>query len=275
VTSPTPGAPEPCGGTERGEPEIVVLDDATALGQEAAERVVAGLLAAIADRGVAHFAVTGGASPIALYRVLAGRTDIPWAAVHLWWGDDRFVPPDHPDSNVALVRDTLLRANAETVHGAAIPAANVHPVPILAGLQAGHAAERVAAAYAEEILRHVPSPGGRPMFDVMLLGVGPDGHVMSAFPGSPAVAPNAPLALAVPAPQEVGPHLPRITLRAHVADDARVLLVLIPDGGKAAIAARALQGELDVTSVPAQVARRGGATWLLTTAAAAQLRERA
>jgi len=263
------------GAAERGEPEIVVLDDAPALAQEAAERIRVGLLAAIADRGVVHFALSGGSSPIATYRVLAGRTDIPWAGVHLWWVDDRFVPPDHPDSNVAVVLDTLLRANADTVHGATIPAANVHPAPVLAGLQAGHDAGRVAAAYAEEILRHVPSPGGRPMFDVMLLGVGPDGHVMSVFPGSPALAADAPLALAVPAPQEVGPHLPRITLRAHVADDAQVLLVLIPDGAKSAIAARALEGERDVTSVPAQVARRAGATWLLTRAAAADLRGRA
>jgi len=275
VSSRTPWPSEPGSGTgafERGEPEVVVLDDATALAGEAADRIGAGLRAAVAAHAAAHFALTGGSSPIATYRVLAGRMDIPWPAVHLWWVDDRFVPPDHPESNVAVVHDTLLRADSETVHGAAIPAANVHPFPIVAGLHAGSDAERVADAYAEEILRHVPSREGRPAFDVMLLGVGPDGHVMSVFPGSPALAPDAPLALAVPAPREIEPHLPRVTLRASAADDAGMLLVIIPDGAKAAITSRALGGPRDVSVIPAQVARRAGATWMLTREAAAELR---
>jgi len=263
------------GPAERGEPEVVVIDDPAGLARSAAEHIGAALRAAVADRGTAHFAITGGSSPIALYGVLADRPDIPWGNVHLWWVDDRFVPPDHPDSNVAVVRDTLLRADSDAAHGAAIPAANVHPFPILAGLQAGHDAEWVADAYAEEILRHVPSRDGRPAFDVMLLGVGPEGHVMSVFPGSPALAADAPLALAVPAPRDVTPHLPRVTLRAHIADDAGTLLVVIPDGAKAAVAARALEGERNERAVPAQVARRAGATWLLTRAAAADLRRRA
>jgi len=249
-----------------------VLDDGAALSREAADRIGAALAAAVAARGAAHLALTGGSSPIATYRVLAGRADIRWPAVHLWWADDRFVPPDHPDSNVAVVRDALLRADAETVHGAAIPAANVHPVPVLAGLQVGHGPERVAEVYADEILRHVPAPEGRPVFDVMLLGVGPDGHVMSVFPGSPALAADAPLALGIPAPRHVGPHVPRVTLRASAADDARALLVVIPDAAKAAVAARILEGPRDPWTLPAQVARRSGATWLLTREAAAALR---
>lgn len=256
----------------RGEPEVLVFDDPAKLARAGAERVVRALTTAVAQRGVAHLALSGGSSPVALYRLLAGLRDIPWAAVHLWWSDDRFVPPDHPESNTALVRDTLLRADAEKAHGAGVPAGNVHPFPIPAGLEGGRGPEWVAEAYAKEILRHVPTIEGRPAFDVMLLGVGPDGHVMSAFPGSPALAPNAPLVLAIPAPTSVEPHLPRLTLRPRVADDAVTLLVLVPDGAKAAVVARALEGRRNERRLPAQVARRQGATWLLSRAAAAGLR---
>jgi len=258
--------------TEPDEPEVLVYDDPDALAEAAAERVKAGIVAGVRERGAAHFAVSGGSSPVPLYRLLATRTDIPWVDVHLWWVDDRFVPPDHPDSNVALVRDTLLQADVETTHGAPVPAHNVHPFPTLDGLQAGRGPGWVAETYAEEIGRHVPAEDGRPRFDVMLLGIGPDGHTMSVFPGSPALAPDAPLALAVPAPRDVEPHLPRVTLQAHVADDARTLLVLVPDGAKAAILARVLEGPRDEQALPAQVARRAGALWLLTRAAAAELR---
>jgi 6-phosphogluconolactonase len=257
-----------------GEPTVVIYDDAGALAVAAADRITAKLDEAIRERGVAHFAVAGGSSPVATYRALADRQDIPWAAVHLWWVDDRLVPPDHPESNTALVLDTLLRVDIETVHGAPIPAAQVHPFPILAGLQGGHGADWVAETYAEEILRHVPAPDGRPRFDVMLLGLGPDGHTMSVFPGSPALAADAPLVLAVAAPEHLAPHLARVTLRAHVADDARTLLMLVPDGAKAGILERVLEGKRDEAALPAQVARRAGASWLLTRAAAALLAPR-
>lgn len=259
-------------GGSHGEPQVLVFEDAAALAVAAAERVATAVRAAVAERGSAHLALSGGSSPIGLYRRLAARRDLPWYAVHLWWGDDRFVPPDHPESNVALVRDTLLWADAETVHGAAVPAENVHPFPILAALEARQGPAWVAETYAQEIQRHVPSVDGRPAFDVMLLGVGPDGHVMSVFPGSAALAVDAPLALAFPAPTEVEPHLPRVTLRARVVDDARTLLVLVPDGAKAAIVARALEGRRNVARCPAQIARRAGATWLLTRDAAGALR---
>jgi 6-phosphogluconolactonase len=259
---------------EIGEPTIVIYDDADALALAAAEWIRDALDEAVRERGVAHLAVTGGSSPVATYRALADRQDIPWAAVHLWWVDDRLVPPDHPESNTGLVLDTLLRVDIETVHGAPIPAAQVHPFPILAGLQGGHGPDWIADTYAEEILRHVPAPDGRPRFDVMLLGVGPDGHTMSVFPGSPALAADAPLVLAVPAPAHVAPHLARVTLRVHVADDARTLLVLVPDGAKAGILARVLEGEREEAALPAQAARRADASWLLTRAAAALLAPR-
>lgn len=258
-----------------GEPEIVVFDSPAALANAACDRVTAALEAAVRERGVAHFVLTGGSSPVALYRLLAERRDVPWADVHLWWGDDRLVPSDHPESNAGLVEDTLLRADEEKTRGAPVPADNVHPFPVLDGLGRGDDGTWIAATYAEEMLRHVPSPDGRPIVDLMLLGVGPDGHVLSVFPGSPALGPDAPLALAVPAPEHVAPHLARVTLRASVTRDARALLVLVPDGAKAPIAARALEGPRDQVAVPAVIARRRGATWMLTRESAAGLRRTA
>jgi 6-phosphogluconolactonase len=258
--------------TRSGEPEIVVLPDAVALATAAADRVVDALGAAVRERREAHFAVSGGSSPVALYRELAARRTVaPWRDVHLWWVDDRYVPPDHPESNVALVRETLLEADVEATRGADIPAANVHMFPVLMALEEGHDPGWAARIYAEEILRHVPAPDGRPVFDVMVLGVGLDGHVMSLFPGSPGLADDAPLALAVPAPDHVAPHLPRVTLRGVVADDARLLLVIVPDGAKASVVAEALTGPPDALTLPARIARRAGATWMLTQDAAARL----
>jgi 6-phosphogluconolactonase len=263
----------PGAGRERGEPEVVLFADPTAVAVAGAERIAVALAAAAAQRGVAHFAVCGGSSPIGLYRELATRhADIPWQAVHLWWVDDRYVPPDHPDSNVALVGATLLGVDGMAARGAAVPAANVHPFPIAEAIDGGHDAAWAARSYGEEILRHVPAVDGRPVFDVMLLGVGPDGHVMSVFPGSAAMAGDAPLALAVPVPAGVAPHLERVTLRAAAADDARLLLVVVPDGSKAPVVAAALEGPSDAATLPARIARRAGAVWLLTREAAAELR---
>lgn len=251
--------------TDPGEPEILVFDDEEQLAESAAERVAGGLAAAIEARSVAHFAVCGGSSPVGLYRALARRPlGIDWPAVHLWWVDDRYVPPDHPESNVALVNGTLLEADEEKTRGAAIPAANVHEWPIAEAIEAGRDAEWVAGEYAEEVLRHVPATDGRPVFDVMLLGVGPDGHVMSLFPGSPGLEPGAPLTLSVPAPTHVEPHLPRVTFRGSVADDARMLLVPVTDPMKAEVVAGLLGGPRDPGVYPGEIARRRGATWFLT-----------
>jgi 6-phosphogluconolactonase len=262
-----PGATSPAGSTpdDRGEPEITVFDTAEALADGAAEWIASALSDAIDARGAAHFALAGGSSPVATYRVLARRDlGVQWPAVHLWWSDDRYVPPDHPQSNAGLVLATLLEADEEKTRGADVPAHNVHEWPIAEAIEAGHDADWAASEYAEEVLRHVPAVDGRPVFDVLLLGVGPDGHVMSLFPGSPGLQPDAPLTLAVPAPTHVEPHLPRVTFRGSVADDARNLLVLVNDPMKANVVAGLLGGPRDPGVYPGELARRRGANWLLT-----------
>src|SRR5512139_3261904 len=101
------GMPQP----NRGEPELVVAADPAGAAREAADRIAAALVAAVERRGRADFCTTGGSTPIPIYRLLARAPlvdGIPWSAIHVWWGDDRFVPRGHPDSNVTALDDVLL-----------------------------------------------------------------------------------------------------------------------------------------------------------------------
>ena len=253
-----------------GEPDLVLLDDAEAVAAEGARRVAEALRAAVERRGRADIALTGGVTVGALYRCLATppiREAVPWPAVHLWWGDDRFVGSEHPESSVFLARTTLFAGgsgDAGDPTGLGLPTGNVHPFPIDVALAEGHDAAWVADAYAAELRGALPTgPSGRPAFDVALLSIGADGHVLSVFPGSAAFARDAPLVLAVPAPAHIGPHLPRLTLRPDVLDDAAALLVLAVSPAKSAAIAAALGPERDPVRWPAQVARRRGATWLV------------
>ena len=150
---------------------------------QALARRVAGWLVAAAQAKAGRFAVclSGGSTPRRLYETLAGtgyRDRFPWGRTHWFWGDERFVPPDDPLSNYRMVREAMLSR-------APVPAENVHPVPTT-----GLAPEEAAARY-EATLRAFhgadPAPGA-PLFDVTLLGLGPDGHTASLFPGDAALA---------------------------------------------------------------------------------------
>jgi 6-phosphogluconolactonase len=273
-----------------GRTEVVVLDDADAVAGAAAEYLVDRLNRAIAERGEAHLALTGGSSAIGLYRELAARQGdaVDWSRVHLWWGDERFVPVDHPESNIGMAYALLLgisgRAGESGFGGQAtdiaagdapglpIHAENVHPFQIDEALSESDAAELVAERYAEEIEERVPHDrASPPSFDVILLGVGPDGHILSAFPGSAVLEPGAPLVLAVPAPGHIGPHLPRVTLNPRLLEFAGSVIVMVSGEGKAEAVRRALAGDEDSFDVPARLAARPNASWFIDYAAAARL----
>ena len=275
-----------------GEVEVVVLADEQALARESARRLVEALGRAIDERGAAHVALTGGSSAVALYRELAEPEwfeAIDWGGVHLWWGDDRFVPVDHPDSNIGLAYSMLLASGARSGEsgsigatavdvaspggpGLPIPADNVHPFEIDEALGESDAGELVAQRYAEALREHLPrGAGDLPAFDVILLGVGPDGHILSVFPGSAALEPGAPLVLAVPAPEHVEPHLPRVTLNPRLLEAAGLVVVMASGVKKADVLAEVLEGERDSRRLPAQLAVRHNAVWLLDEAAASRL----
>lgn len=212
----------------------------------AAARVVADLLrAAIAERGAASLALAGGTTPRAMHEVLATLPDIDWARVSVYFGDERCVPPDHDDSNYKMARESLLTR-------VAMDAANVHRMP-------GELADRDAAARSYAAL--LP-----PALDVVVLGIGEDGHTASLFPGSPALAEREQLVLPV-----IGPKPPpeRLTLTPPALQRARHLVMLAAGAGKADAVARALTGSFDPHTTPAQLAR--GGSWLIDHAAAARL----
>ena len=250
------------------EPALVVVADGDALADAAAQRVTAALREAVAARGVAHVALTGGSTAAPLYErlVAAGpAAGVAWPAVQCWWGDERFVPLDHPASNAGVAQDILGL-------GLGLPPANLHPWPVAAALAESTGPDAAARAYAAEVSRAIPlTAGDDPIFDLLLLGVGPDGHVLSCFPGSPALAADAPLALGIAAPTHVEPHLARVTFRARVIGAARQVVVLAGGEGKAEILRRILEGPLDPSALPAQAARIAQATWLLDRAAASRL----
>ena len=274
-----------------GGAELLVLEDAQAVAREAARRTIAALREAIGARKAAHVALTGGSMAVPLYRELAdpaSRGEVDWRHVHLWWGDERFVPIDHPESNAGLAYRLLLAVAARAaesgsgaqgtdvlagdIPGLPIDPQNVHPIEVEETLSDSEPVDLAASMYATDMVERLPlARHAIPRFDVMMTGIGPDGHIMSIFPGSPALAPDAPVALAVPAPEHVEPRLPRVTLSARVLPVAGLVLVMAAGNSKAEILARILGSERDPNRWPAQAALLPNAVWLLDPEAAARL----
>ena len=277
-------------GRPSAEPEVHVLSDPETLSDEAAERVLAGLREAIEGRGEAHLALTGGSTAGGLYARLASparRDTIDWSRVHLWWGDERYVPSDHPESNTRLALDILLGVAAHhagtgtgalgtdidsgQLPGVRVPMEQVHRFETDEAIREQRGPEWAAADYAGKLSSVPAGSDGLPSFDVVLLGVGPDGHILSVFPGSRALAPDAALAVAVPAPEHVAPRVPRLTVNPRLVQTARRVLVMVAGQRKADTIAEVLRGPIDTARFPAQLARRPGAVWLLDRAAASRL----
>jgi len=257
--------------TATGEPAIGVFPDAEAVSTAAGDLIADVLRDAVVARERADWATTGGSAPIGIYRRLGTeplRDGIPWAGVHLWWGDDRYVPRDHPLSNILPVDQVLL---AGPTPGARIPAANIHPFPTSEAIGEARRPAWAAARYEAELRSAgLETQDGWPVFDLVLLGVGPDGHVMSVFPGSTAFEESA-WVLPIPAPTHVEPHVTRLTLNPRVLDVARHVLVVVQGAAKAEIVATIFGDERDPRRWPAQLVRRPGVTWLLDEDAAARI----
>jgi len=272
------------------EPTIVTLADPEACSLAAAERIVEILDVAIDDRGEAHWATTGGSAPGGIYRHLAGplRDELDWRKVRLWWTDDRFVPYDHPLSNVKLAFDLLLDASAFSgasgtgasgadvllghQPGVPIRASDVHPFPTADAIGEGRDPDWCAGQYVHELLADGPDPDGNelPAFDLVLLGVGPDGHILSVFPDSDSFDRDE-WAFGVPAPTHVEPHVARVTLSPRLVSAANEIVVVCHGEAKAEILRDVLHGAVEPRRLPAQLARRPGATWIVDRAAAALL----
>lgn len=241
--------------------ELIVAADRSALSTLAAERFVAAAQVAIAARGAFAVALSGGSTPRDLYALLASepwRERVDWARTSVFWGDERAVPPDDPRSNYRLARETLLEA-------VPLPAENVHR-PLAEHLPAA----TVASDYAGLIGRLVPSEAGVPRFDLVLLGLGDDGHTASLLPASALVHESARL-VAVTDREREGTL--RVTFTPPLLCNAAALLFLVAGSDKAAALRELLRGEARPDRYPAQVVRqaRGLVTLLVDRAAAADL----
>jgi len=232
------------------------------------------------ERDRADWATTGGSTPIGVYNALVamGRDAVPWSKVHTWWGDERFVPPDHPLSNTNAFLDTLVEVGAyESVHSdddrgrVRVPAENVHPFPTGQAIGGGRDVNWCATQIADELrAARVPDTDGWPVFDLMFVGIGGDGHLLSVFPGSDAFDSDR-WALAIPAPTHIEPHVARVTMNPATVQVAGRVLAVVLGPSKADIVGRLFREPPDPRQLPAQLAIRDGATWILDEAAAAQL----
>lgn len=224
---------------------IVVHDTPEALSRDAAARIVAAARATVETRGSFTLALAGGGTPLAAYRLLAGAVEMPWAVTQLYWGDERCVPPDDAESNYGAARRALL-------DHLTVPPAQVHRIE-------GEDPDPHAAAARYAAL--LPA-----RFDLLLLGIGEDGHIASLFPGDIALHEHTRRAVAVLAPK---PPPRRITITPPVLAAARATLVLATGAAKASPVVRALVGDINIDELPAQLVRP--ATWLLDRGAAREL----
>ncbi len=241
---------------------VEIFPESRTLVAAAARRLVDAIEAAVAARGRALIVLTGGSNGIALLRSLttAGR-EIDWSKVHLFWGDERYVPEDDDERNDKQAREALL----DRID---IPSSNVHPMPASDG-EFGTDLAAAALAY-EQLLAANAEPGQPvPNFDVHLLGMGPEGHINSLFPDTPAVLETTRMVVAVEDSPKPPPQ--RITLTLPAVQRSREVWLMVSGAGKADAVAAAVGGAPPV-SVPAAGAVGLETTlWLLDEEAAAKL----
>lgn len=235
-----------------------IFPDPDRLAAAAAARWLELCRAACSARGAFHVALSGGSTPKRLYQLLAHperQADIAWPKIHLYFGDERAVPPDHADSNYRMVREALLEH-------VAIPPQNVQRMAAEPGR-----IEANAADYANLLRRQLPQDaGGTPVFDLILLGMGADGHTCSLFPGTPILEERARCVAPVYVEHL---HSWRLSLTYPVLDAARQLLFLVSGPDKAAMLRQICRG---AAAVPVQgIQPRGAVAWYLDSSAAMEL----
>jgi 6-phosphogluconolactonase len=244
-------------------PTVVVARDAEVLAAGAAARLVTRLVDAQAMRGTASLVLTGGGVGIRLLEVLRespAHSAVDWSRVDIWWGDERFVAADSPDRNERQAREALLDALP-------LDPARVHPMGALGGPD-GEDAEAAAERYAAELAAAAPPDHDVPPFDVLLLGMGSEGHTASIFPESPAAHDERTVVGVHGCPK---PPPTRISLGFPAINAAREVWVLVAGADKAPMVAMALSGAGRLQVPAAGVRGRFQTLWLLDEAAACAL----
>src|SRR5438445_5443403 len=239
--------------------DLAVLPSAAALADATAARFVAAAEDAIASRGQFIVALSGGSTPRDTYRQLATEalvSRVMWSRVQVLWGDERCVPPDHMESNYRMARDTLLDR-------VPVPAANVHRIH-------GEDDPATAAGVYETTLRALLRTPAGARIDLVLLGLGEDGHTASLFPGSAAAREQTRWVMAARA---AAASMWRITLTPAAINAAAAAMFLVSGAAKAGILRRVLEGTRRPQDLPAQAIApsNGRERWYVDTAAAADL----
>jgi 6-phosphogluconolactonase len=243
-------------------PTVRRFADLDALSRAATDDLMALARDAVAARGACHIALSGGSTPRRMFALLAaaGPGGLPWPHIELWWIDERTVPPDHPDSSYGMTYESLI-APLE------LDPTRVHR---MAGELPDH--EAAAERYERELVGALGAP---PVLDVALLGMGPDGHTASLFPGSPALDETRRWVVANPVSSPLAHgRATRLTLTAPTINAARHVRFAAAGADKAATLAQVLDGPRDPARLPAQLIApaSGDLVWLVDDAAAAQLR---
>ncbi|GAA5119714.1 6-phosphogluconolactonase [Alloalcanivorax gelatiniphagus] len=232
-------------------------DDSDALVGDVASALLDRLESAQARGEVPQIGLTGGTIAEDLHRELARRSadsSVDWSRVVVWWGDERFVPADSPDRNARQARESLL-------DHVGVDPAHVHEVP--ASDQVG-TAEEAAAAYEAALREH-----GAGSFEVLMLGIGPDGHCASLFPGHPAL--DATGAIAVAVHDSPKPPPDRVSLTFEAMQRSKAVWFIASGEGKAEAVGRALADEGSVAETPARGVRADEVVWWLDEDAASAL----
>jgi len=237
-------------------PNLQIFKDLSVLSESAAKLFIESAVQAIAERGRFLVALSGGSTPMALYRLLVDAP-VDWSRMHVFWGDERCVPVDDPGNSYAQARDVLLTR-------VPIPVDNVHRVQ--SELEPAEAAQ----AYAATLSGFRDPPRDWPRFDLILLGMGDDGHTASLFPGSP--VDEAEPIIAVTAHYQDRP-ADRVSLTPRVINDARQVVFLISGQSKSETLANVLKGDYHPEQLPAQRIQPtdGTLTWLVDEAAGSKL----
>lgn len=234
---------------------VEILPERTALIERGLSLVLAKLQAAIQLRGQFTLALAGGNTPKPLYEAMATQS-LPWKNIQIFWGDERYVPPDHPDSNQRMARQTWL----EKVN---LPESNIHPMFIGAGKP------QVDADRHEAELRQFfqLSAGEFPIFDLILLGIGDDGHTASLFPHTEALQVRDRL---VTVGNKDGQ--PRLTFTVPLINHARCVVFLVEGENKRSALKQIFAPEADEMNYPARLIQpQGELWWLLDRSAGAEI----
>jgi 6-phosphogluconolactonase len=211
--------------------DITTCPDNESACRASAREIAARIEESRAARGAAHVALAGGNTPRRAYELLV-ELGVDWSDVHLWWGDERCVEPDDPDSNHRMAEESLL---------APLSARGTSPLPTEHRIAGELGAEEAARRYAQELRRLVPGgAGGVPALDLALLGLGEDGHTASLFPGHPEVEMRGDLCL--PVHDSPKPPPDRVTLSLDMLLGSRHILLLATGEGKAQALAATLAG---------------------------------